>query len=265
MIKIPQRLFNSDSGGGSTKNQTQTSTTAPYPGAQPMIDESLKAAQNLYQSGGLNVQSYGGQMVAPTAPATQQSWDAITQQATSGGQLPKAANDWAANVLSPGYLQTQSPGLSGVLDNARNAANAQISLAGRQGSGSHSAAVAGALAPIEYQDYGNKMALQAQVAGMSPQLNASNYYDAQQLAGVGSQQQAQLQDQINAQMQKYYADQSSKANELALYQQLIGGNYGGTSQVTGPVQKSGGANPWLQGAGVLASAAGSYFGSGGSI
>lgn len=247
-----------DSGGG-TKNQTQTTSNMPYPGAKPMIDESLKAAQNLYHAGGLNVQSYGGQMVAPTAPATQQSWDAITQQAT-GGQLPQAANDWAQNVLSPGYLNTQSPGLTGVLDNARNAANAQISLAGRQGSGSHSAAIAGALAPIEYQDYGNKMALQAQVAGMSPQLQASNYYGAQQLAGVGSQQQAQLQDQINAQMQKYYADQGAKANELALYQQLISGNYGGTSNVTGPVQKTTGANPWLQGAGVLASAAGSYFG-----
>lgn len=252
-----------DSGGG-TKNQTQTTTSAPYPGAKPMIDESLKAAQNLYQSGGLNIKSYGGQMVAPTAPATQQSWNMIGQQAGQNG-LPQAADAWAQNVLSPGYLTTQSPGLTGVLDNARNAANAQISLAGRQGSGSHSAAIAGALAPIEYQDYGNKMALQGQVAGMSPQLQAANYYGAQQLGNVGSQQQAQLQDQINAAMQKYYADQGAKANELSLYQQLISGNYGGSSQVTGPVQKTGGANPWLQGAGVLASAAGSYFGSGGSF
>jgi len=153
-FKIPQRLYDSDSGGGSS-NQTQITTSTPYAGAKPMIDQSLKAAQGLFNSGALNVKSYGGQMVAPTAPATQQSWDAITQQATAGGQLPKAANDWAANVLSPGYLQTQSPGLGGVLDNARNAANAQIALAGRQGSGSHSAAVASALAPIEYQDYGN--------------------------------------------------------------------------------------------------------------
>lgn len=251
--------MSSDSGGGS-KKQTQVTTSTPYPGAQPMIDESLKAAQNLYQTGGLNIKSYGGDMVAPTSPATQQSWEAITQRATQGSPLNTASADYVQSVLAPGFLQTQSPGLGGVLDQARNAANAQMSLAGRTGSGSHEAAVAGALAPILYQDYGNKMALQADMAKFAPQLAQTQYYDAQQLAGVGQQQEAQLQDQINAAMQKYYADQGAKANELALYQQLIGGNYGGTSTVTGPVQKSSGTNPWLTGAGILASAAGSYFG-----
>jgi hypothetical protein len=253
-----------DSGGGSKKT-TQTSTSTPYAGAQPMIDQSLKDAQKLYNAGGLNIQSYGGQMVAPTAPATQQSWDAIQQRATNGSPLNTAANQYVQSVLDPNFLTSTSPGMSGVLDQARNQANAQISLAGRTGSGSHEAAVAGALAPILYQDYGNKMALQSEMAKFAPQLAQQDYFDAQQLGNVGSQQQAQLQDQINAAMQKYYADQGAKANELSLYQQLIGGNYGGTSQVTGPVQGSGGMNPWLQGAGMLASVAGSYFGSGGTL
>lgn len=256
-LKIPQRLFKSDSGGGS-KNQTQVTTSAPYSGAKPMIDESLKEAQKLFQSGGLNIKSYPGQMVAPTAPATQQSWNMISDLAGQPG-LGQSAAQWGQNILRPEFLTSQSPGLGNILDQARNQANAQMTMAGRTGSGSHEAAVASALAPILYQDYGNKMALQAQVAGMSPQLQASQYYGAQQLGGVGQQQEAQLQDQINAAMQKYYADQGAKANELALYQSLVSGGYGGTTSVTGPVQKTQSGNPWLTGLGALATGASLFF------
>lgn len=253
------RLLDNDSGG--SKKQTVTNTSAPYPGAQPMIDQSLKDAQSLYNSGGLYIKPWEGQMVAGPAPATQQGWQGITDRATQGSPLNQLSSQYVQSVLDPGFLQQTSPGLGRVMDNAANRANAQISLAGRTGSGSHSAAIAGALAPIEYQDYQNKMALQSQMAQFAPQLAQQDYFDSQQLLGVGQQQQAQLQDQINAEMERYYASQGAKANELGLYQNLISGNYGGTTQSTGPVQStSSGANPWLTGAGLLAQFGGSYLG-----
>lgn len=255
----PQRLFESDSGGGSG-NQTQTTTSQPYGPAKPMINQSLKDAQKLYEGGGLYINPYQGQMVAGSAPATQQGWGAIQERATQGSPLNQASSQYVQSVLDPGFLQQTSPGLGRVMDNAQNRANAQISLAGRQGSGSHSAAIAGAVAPLEYQDYSNKMALQAQMAQFAPQLAQQDYFDANQLLGVGQQQQAQLQDQINAEMERYYATQGAKANELGLYQSLISGNYGGTTSTTGPVQKSGGTNPWLTGIGALAQFGGAYLG-----
>lgn len=240
-----------DSGG--SKKQTVTQSSAPYPGAQPMIDQSLKDAQNLYQQGGLYIKPWEGQMVAQTPPSTQQGWGAIQDRATQGSPLNQLSSQYVQSVLDPGFLNSTSPGLGGVLDQATNRANAQVSLAGRQGSGSHSAAIAGATAPILYQDYANKMALQSQMAQFAPQLAQQDYFDANQLLGIGQQQQAQLQDQINAEMERYYASQGAKANELGLYQNLISGNYGGSTQTTSPVQTQQGVNPWLTGAGILGS------------
>ena len=239
---------------------TSTQITSPYSGAKPMVDESLKAAQGLYQGGALYMQPYGGQMVANAAPATLQGWGDITNLATQGSPLNQMSSDYVQRILDPNFLNSQTPGLGGVLDQARNSANAQISLAGRTGSGSHEAAVAGALAPILYQDYGNKMALQSQMAQFAPQLAQQDYFDANQLLNVGQQQQGLLQDQIDAEMQKYYAQQGAKANELGLYQDLISGNYGGTTVMTQPKVKSGSnSNPWLTGLGAAASVASSFF------
>lgn len=242
-----------DSGG--SKKQTVTQSSAPYPGAQPMIDQSLKDAQKLYQGGGLMVTPWQGDMVAGFSPAQQQGMQAIQNRATQGSPLNAAAQSYVQNVLDPSFLTSTSPGLGNILDQATNRANAASSLAGRAGSGSHTQSVANAVAPILYQDYGNKMALQSQMAQFAPQLAQQDYFDSQQLMNVGGQQQAQLQDQINAEMQRDYALQGMKANELALYQDLISGNYGGSSQTTSPVQRSG-TNPWLTGAGILGTVGG---------
>lgn len=246
-------------GGGGSKNQTVTNNSEPYKQAQPMINESLQGAQNLYRSGALYQNPYPGQTVAGAAPETQQGWAQTSQIAGQGSPLVGASSDYLQSVLSPQFLSMQSAGLEDVLNNATNRANAAVSLAGRSGSGTHSGQVAGAVAPYLFQDYGRRQGLQMQAAGMAPGINQAQYYGAQQLQGVGQQRQAQLQDEINAEINRYNALQNAPLAELSNYQNLLGfaSPYGQSSQ-TGPKQP--GANPWLTAAGAVASLGGGLLG-----
>jgi hypothetical protein len=94
-------------------------------------------------------------------------------------------------------------------------------------------------------------------AQLAPQLAQQDYFDAQQLAQVGQQRQGHLQDLINAEIQRYNAIQQAPINELALYQNFIGGNIGGDRTTMQPVPSGNNANPWLVGAGVIGSILGS--------
>ncbi len=251
-------------GGGGSKTQTVQNNTEPYKPAQPMINESLKGAQNLYRSGALYQTPYPGQTVAQAAPEQEQGWAQISGLANQGSPLVGASSDYLQSVLSPQFLSETSPGLEGVLNNVTNRANAAVSLAGRTGSGTHSGQIASAVAPALFADYGRRQGMQMQAAGMAPGIDQARYYGANQLLGVGQQRQAQLQDQINAEVARYNALQNAPMAELSNYQNLLGfaSPYGQSSQ-TQPKQP--GANPWLQGLGVGASALGSYFGAGGTF
>lgn len=245
-------------GGGGNEKQTTTATNAPYAGAKPMVDQSLKAAQNLYNSGALYQTPYMGQTVAGAAPETQQGWGQISQIAGQGSPLVGASSQYLQSVMDPSFLSQETPGLQGILDNVTNRANAQVSLAGRAGSGSHSGQIAGAVAQPLFQDYARRQGMQMQAAGMAPGIDQAQYYGANQLLGVGQQRQGQLQDEINAQVQRYNALQNAPMAELSNYQNLLGfaSPYGQSSQV-GPKQNQG--NPWLQGAGAVAGLGSLFF------
>jgi hypothetical protein len=88
---------------------------------------------------------------------------------------------------------------------------------------------------LRYQDLLNKMQQQQAAAQFAPQLAQQDYYDLGMLGQVGSQREAAMQDNINADIDRYNQLQNAPINELALYQQLIGGNLGGTTKGTQPV------------------------------
>ena len=60
-------------------------------------------------------------------------------------------------------------------------------------------------------------------------------------------------------LQRYNALQQAPVNELALYQNFIGGNLGGTQTGTQPIQTSR-TNPLEVGAGIIGSLLGSIYG-----
>jgi hypothetical protein len=246
-------------GGGGSKTQTVTETNTPWSEQIPLWKTSYERLNDLYKSGALRVNPYPGQTVAPTSPETGQAWNIVANRAQTGSPLNTLSKGYVSDILGGRYLGQDAPGFSSVLDRTRNAVNATYALGGRYGSGAHNSAVAqgvGGLLNDAYQAERSRMDAAAQLA---PQLAQQDYFDAQQLAQVGQQRQAHLQDLINAEIQRYNAIQQAPINELALYQNFIGGNIGGTRATTTPMQ-SDDPNPWQIGAGVIGSVLGSVLG-----
>jgi hypothetical protein len=244
-------------GGGGSKTQTVAESNTPWSAQVPLWKTSYQRLNNLYKSGALRTTPYPGQTVAPTSPETGQAWNMISNRAQAGSPLNTLSKGYVSDVLGGRYLGQDAPGFSSVLDRTRNAVNATYALGGRYGSGAHNSAVAqgvGGLLNDAYQAERGRMDTAAQLA---PQLAQQDYFDAQQLAQVGQQRQGHLQDLINAEIQRYNAIQQAPINELALYQNFIGGNIGGDRTATQPVPSGNNANPWLVGAGVIGSILGS--------
>lgn len=244
-------------GGGESKNQTVTQSNEPWSAQVPLWNTSYKRLNELYKSGALRLAPYPGQTVAPVAPETGQAWNMVASRAQAGSPLNTLSKGYVSDVLSGKYLGQDAPGLSSVLDRARNAVNATYSLGGRYGSGAHNAAVAQGLGGVLNDAYQAERGRMDAAAQLAPQLAQHDYFDAQQLAQVGSQRQAHLQDLINAEIQRYNAIQQAPINELALYQNFIGGNIGSTQTSTQPVQR---AEPWQVGVGIIGSILGSVLG-----
>ena len=246
-------------GGGQSKTQKVTQSTSPWSEQVPLWKTSYGRLNDLYKAGNLRINPYPGQTVAPISPETGQAWGMIANRALGGSPLNALSGNYAADVLSGRYLGQDAPGLSSILGRARNAVNATYSLGGRYGSGAHDAAVAQGVGGILNDAYQAERARMDATMQFAPQLAQQDYFDAQQLAQVGSQREANLQNLINAEIQRYNATQQAPINELALYQNFIGGDIGGTQVGTQPVQVNK-PNPWQIGAGVIGSLLGSVIG-----
>src|SRR5688572_14543440 len=246
-------------GGGGSKTQTVTETNTPWSAQVPLWKTSYERLNDLYKTGALRINPYPGQTVAPTSPETGQAWNMMANRAQAGSPLNALSKGYVGDVLSGRYLGQDAPGFSSVLDRTRNAVNANYALGGRYGSGAHDAAVAQGLGGVLNDAYQAERARMDAAAQLAPQLAQQDYFDAQQLAQVGSQRQAHLQDLINAEIQRYNAIQQAPINELALYQNFIGGNIGGTQTTTQPMQSSS-AEPWQIGAGIIGSILGRVMG-----
>src|SRR5688572_23669563 len=112
--------------------QTTTQTSAPWgPQAQRYTKNLFPRVDQLLNSGGLRINPYPGQTVAPTSDETANAWTGIAQRATAGSPLNTAAGQYISSVLDPKYLTSDSTGLSSVLDQSANDVNARFAMAGR--------------------------------------------------------------------------------------------------------------------------------------
>jgi hypothetical protein len=241
-------------GGDDTKKQTSTTTGSPYPAAKPGLDLFYKNLTNAYKAGDLRQTPYMGETVAPVAPETSQAWTGIANRASAGSPLNTMSADYVSRVLNPDYLNSDSPGLQSVIDRSRQGVNAEFARAGRTFSGAHAGALGSGEGALRYQDFARKAGEQAGAAQFAPQLAREDYFDLSQLSGVGQQRQANLQDQINAEINRYNQLQAIPMTELGNFSQLLGGGGPGSSSTTQPMQSNSG-NPWLQGIGTAASLA----------
>jgi hypothetical protein len=244
---------------GGSKTQKQTTTNEPWKPSQPGLIESIGDVRDLYKSGGLEIDYPSFPTVAPVAPETEQAWGGIYQRATQGNPLLGQSQGYVSDVLSGKYLNADAPGFSEVLAKTRDMVNANKSLTGRYGSEAHDAAVARELGGLQYQNYARERGIQDQAAALAPSLAREDYYDLDRLGQVGTQRQGQMQAQIDDEVERQQWEQQKAANAIALYQQLLAGNMGGTTTAKVPMQ-GGGTNPLLSVLGIGAQLGGAYLG-----
>lgn len=243
---------------GGSKTQKQTTTNEPWKPSQPGLKESIADVMDLYKQGGLQIDYPSFSTVAPPAPETELSWAGTYDRAMNGNPLLGQSQGYVSDVLSGKYLNAEAPGFSDVLSKTRDMVNASKSMTGRYGGDSHTAALGRELGGLQYQNYARERGIQDSAASLAPQLAREDYFDLGKLGEVGAQRQNQMQLQLDDEVQRQQWEQQKAANAIALYQSLLGGQFGGTTTAKMPGQ--GGTNPLLSILGIGAQLGGSYLG-----
>lgn len=236
-------------GGGSQSTNT-VQKADPWAGQQPFLQGGtdtqgnavpgvFNEAAKLYQNNPL--QYYQGQTFAGLAPETEMSLQMQTDRALGGSQLNNAAQTNLTDTLNGKYLDANTnpylmSGSDAVLAKVLPQIDAKFAASGRGQSGLAQRASAqgatDALGGLALQNYNNERTNQQRAALMAPQLAQQDYADAARLGEVGSVREDLSQQQINEAMARQQYNQMAPYQQLGLYNSLIQGQYGGTTQQT---------------------------------
>ncbi len=218
--------------GGSTdtggQNTTQTST--PWPAQRSALETGYGAAS----SNILNrpTSFFPGQTFADFSPETQGALGAQTGRAVQGNPLLGQAQNYTGDVLGGQYLDPSSnPFLGGVSDSVMSAIRPDVDSmfagGGRAGSPAHAEAlgrgVSRGMAPFLFNEYGRERGFQEGAANRAPGLAREDYFDINQLAGVGAQREGQAQRGINEDIAGFEFGQNEPASRTRDYLAAIQG------------------------------------------
>ncbi len=227
--------------GGKTSTQTATNTSEPWAEQKPYITDAFADAKKLYQSAGPSY--FPNSTVAGFSPEQQQSFQMIQDRATQGNQTMKAAEGWAQDTLAGKYSGDPYQGqvFNNISSQVTPKVNAQMSSAGRYGSGAHAESLSRGLtesfAPYASQMYQQGLNRMQSAAGMAPMFAQNDYQDIAALQGVGDLKQRMAQSELDDAKARFDYAQDLPANKLGQYMGFIGGNYGGTTTSATPYYK----------------------------
>lgn len=229
--------------GGSSKNQTSTTTTSPPSNLQPFLQQGLNESRNLYQNG--PAEYYPGQTVVGFSPETEAALGMQSQRAQDGSPLMDAANGFATSTLNGGasnpYLDAQ---FKQAADSTQTRLSSEFAGGGRNLAAARPARAEelGNLATSIYGGaYENDRNRQMGVLGLAPQLAQSDYADIDRLAQVGQQREDLTGRQYEDQANRFDFDQAAPGNALDQYLARMQGYPGGTTSSSTPVYRNTGA------------------------
>jgi hypothetical protein len=256
----PRGCFKGGGGGGGTQQVVQTSD--PWAGQQPHLQDIFARAQALS-----NVPQtfYHGSTFAGLSPESEVALQLQTQRARAGSPLTNAAQTELTRTLGGGYLDpTSNPAFQKAAGDIQSRVSGMFSAGGRYGSGAMANQANEALSSLAAQTYGQERENMMRGMMFAPQLAQQDYFDAAKLAEVGGIREDLAQQAIDEAVARHTFAQSEPWQRLALFNQMIQGNYGGqsTSITTTPRR--------ALGAGILSGAAsgagiGSMFGPWGGL
>lgn len=248
------QYFNQSTVSPFNSAQTQALGTLSNPNlSQPISDAATAYNTNLLggaytganNPGAAGLSQYAnGSMLNNAAPQTQAAIQQAVAQATPGlldtfTQGNRLNSPWAANAVAQGetsaaapyVLQAQQLGQA----NQLNAANSLGNLSN---------------AGVQLQNSGLYTA---------PTTAGLPYQGAETQLGAGTTQQTQDQAQLNDMVNRWNFQQQLPYNQLGTYEQMVSGNYGGSSTLTQPYFSQGGKSTGSTIGSVLGTAAGAYF------
>lgn len=210
---------------GSKQTTTSNEKRDPWAPSQPHLNNILQGAGQNY-SNRLNQQYFPGQTYAGFSPESEYGLTAMKNRAMAGSPVTQNASTMVGDTLGGSYLSAGNPYFSAMADRVTGqtlpAITAQWQRAGR-GTGNGAVIEAAgrglgdAIGSLAYQNYGDERARQFQAAGMSPQIAAAEYGDAERMMGVGSMREGMTQRGIDEAMARYAFDQNRQADALKEY------------------------------------------------
>lgn len=222
--------------GGSS---TTTQNNEPYAAAQPMIDQGLAQAQSLYNSGGMTINPYQGDMVADADVFSQAAYGMAPQVTAGNMRSTMAAQDTAGRFMDPNYANSNIDAVTqATLNQIMPSINSSFAGSGMTGSTLHQQNLAEGLSQglgqvnFQIQRDADQRAMQA--AGLSGALNQDMTSSLDYLRGIGSERQMQAQNEINADVMRDQQAQAAELNALQDYMALTtgAGSMFGTSSST---------------------------------
>lgn len=227
-----------------------TTISQPWASQIPYIEQGYAAAQQNY-----NVPKpfYPNNMTVPFSPQSESAMQGIEQRAIGGNPLLQQAQQHSSDVLSGNYLNGGNPGwenlTQSVYDSIRAPTDTQFAGSGRYGGAGHEEMMARTLgntmAPLAYQNYNDERERMMGAMAVAPELAQQDYFDLQQLGGIGKAREDKGQRTIEEDIARYNFGQNEADQRLSTYMANIlgkppGGPGGGagTSSVAKPVHQN---------------------------
>lgn len=239
----------SGGGGGST---TTVQKSDPWAGQQSYLTYGFDQAKNQYNS--QNPQYYPGQTVAPLSDTTNLAMNLQTQRALNGNPLTNAAQGQLGNTVAGNYLnsnpyldanfQAGTDAISKAYGDTVRGNTASFEGGGRTGSGMQAfynnqandtlaKNLNNLYGQTYYTNYTNERQNQLNATQLAPTYAGLDYTNLDALSNVGAAQDANNQNILNSNIDRWNYNQNLNANKLGQYMNMIQGNYGGTSSSSG--------------------------------
>lgn len=281
-----------NSGGGATNPYTQQASDAYKKWQDALANPQANTSATGLDESFIGT-PYAGDTVAPDSQYTTEALNSEIARARAGTPYLGTADNYMQDILSGKYLSpdsnpwlksTYDQAAKSVTDNYNNVVNPGIdshaSMNGRYGSGAYAQArntsdttLGHDLNDLATNIYGNayntERQLQTGAITAIPQMQASDYYDANQLAGVGDYYTNLGQQKLDAQINQYNQKEQLPLTTLQTYNNIINGypdpmSTTATSTQRAAAQKAGGAGGAAGGA-LQGSSMGNMFGPWGTV
>jgi len=234
---------------------------------QGQQDTALQAGD--FSNAAQRMQYFPGQTYAPFAGETEAALQGQAARGYQGSPVNQMAQAQNVATNSGQFLDAGNPYFSQMADRVTEQVMPQVqgqfAQSGRTNSGLASRALGQGLGDsigaLGYQNYSDERKNQMNAMQMAPQLAETDYHDFAALGEVGQAREALNQQGINDAIERFNFEQTEPFQRLAMFNNAVQGNMGGTSIGTQTSSGGGGSRlgstigSGLLGAGALASLA----------